>query len=204
MTEQEVESAPSAVAATPRRRRRSHLHRLTAVGVTACVLAGATYAVERGITSDQCTTVSPVGARALAELGGYVDWLHSNRAKGYIGEVGWPSGPDAKDWNEVASRWFDAADRDGLWVTAWAAGRWWPSSYRLAIYRTSGRDEPPTSGSQAAVVQAHNDNPAVLRGVDLPSGAFSAGRDGPAGYSATRPGGTASPTTTRTPPTTGR
>jgi len=106
-----------------------------------------------------------------------------------VGEVGWPSGPDAEEWNKVASAWFDRADAAHLWVTVWAAGRWWPASYRMAVYRLSGRPGvPPSSGPQAAVAAAHFAVPGALRGVALPSGSFGAGPDGPSSYSNSRPG----------------
>lgn len=138
----------------------------------------------------QATTCpTPVAARALSDLNTFVRWLDVNDARGYVGEVGWPSGPDAQAWNQVASDWFDRADGAGLWVTIWAAGRWWPSSYRMAVYRLSGRaGTPPVAGPQASVAAAHFQVPGSLRGVALPSGSFGSGRDGPESYSNARPG----------------
>jgi hypothetical protein len=169
------------------RRRRRRGPRVFAVLVAVClVVVGAGYVVRNGLPAD-CRD-SPVAAQAISDLEGYTDWLNRNHVRGYIGEVGWPSGPDSRAWNDVASTWYDVADREGLWVTAWAAGRWWPDSYPMAIYRLTGRDEPPHAGSQAGVVQAHLDKTGTLRGIDLPSGAFAAGPEGPTWYSNDRPG----------------
>ncbi|GAA2092974.1 hypothetical protein GCM10009841_02240 [Microlunatus panaciterrae] len=172
---------PATLSRHPRRRR------LIAAGAALSLIAGlATFLVSSNSSPD-CVD-SPVTAQALSDLGGYVDWLHKNKVRGYVGEVGWPSGPDARDWNEVASHWYDAADRDGLWVTAWAAGKWWPDSYQLTVYRLTGAREPADAGAQAAVVEAHADVSGALRGVDLPSGAFASGPEGPSTYSGTTPG----------------
>jgi hypothetical protein len=129
-----------------------------------------------------------VTERVLSDLATYVNWLQANGARGYIGEVGWPSGQDADEWNEVAERWYDEADDHGLWVTAWAAGPWWPTDYPLAIYRLKGPGQPLVAESQAAVVAKHQRQPGALRGVNLPTGAFGAGPEGPSSYSAARPG----------------
>ena len=45
-----------------------------------------------------------------AELKGFTDWLTANGAKGYIGEVGWPSGADAAQWQLVESEPHAEAD----------------------------------------------------------------------------------------------
>jgi hypothetical protein len=132
---------------------------------------------------------TPVEARAVADLDAFTGWLRENGARGYVGEVGWPAGKDAAAWNDVASAWFEHADAKQLWVTVWAAGRWWPASYRMAVFRLTGRQgSQPVPGPQAAVVRRHLEQPAALRGLALPSGAFGAGHDGPATYSNTSPG----------------
>jgi hypothetical protein len=155
--------------------------------VTTLAIAGLLTVVLRNHTSTCATT--PVEDRALSDLGAFTGWLDDNQARGFIGEVGWPSGRDAAAWNHVADAWFDRADAAQLWVTAWGASRWWPGSYRMAVYRLSGRPGvPPVAGPQADVVAAHFSAPGALRGVALPSGSFAAGRDGPAWYSNARPG----------------
>lgn len=98
-----------------------------------------------------------VERHVVGELHEFTSWLQENRAKGFIGEVGWPGGEAAEDddWNHVAARWLDEADAAGLWVTAWATGEWWPSDYRLAIYTASSNTTVDTVGPQAAVLEPH-------------------------------------------------
>ena len=179
------------------RPRRTKARRLAVRRVVRCWrwVVGATLAVALGVTvlvvvhHRAATCRSPVVDRALSDLDSFTSWLDDNHVRGYVGEVGWPSGPDAEEWNKVASAWFDRADAAHLWVTVWAAGRWWPASYRMAVYRLSGRPGvPPSSGPQAAVAAAHYAVPGALRGVALPSGSFGAGPDGPSSYSNSRPG----------------
>ncbi|MDX6299911.1 MAG: endoglucanase, partial [Nocardioidaceae bacterium] len=187
MTEQRLTGLPAATQPPPGPPPRPVLRRLVAVTAALCVAAGVTTYVVRSAAGPSCGT-APVAARALSDLRGYVQWLRDNHARGYVGEVGWPSGADAAQWRSVAQQWYDEADRAGLWVTAWAAGRWWPRSYRMAVYRLDGRRTPATAGPQAAVVQAHAEAGGALRGVDLPSGAFGSGPESPSWYSNARPG----------------
>jgi hypothetical protein len=125
---------------------------------------------------------SPPGGDALharieRELLDFLDWLEEHGVKGYIGEVGWPAKPaeDAGHWNGLAHRWFELADRAGVWVTVWAAGEWWSQDYRLAIYRSreagSALDSPT---AQAEVLETHLDLPDALHGVNVAGGEFSA------------------------------
>ncbi|HKT02787.1 MAG TPA: cellulase family glycosylhydrolase, partial [Rugosimonospora sp.] len=114
-------------------------------------------------------------ARAIAGLANFAAWLRRNRAAGFIGEVGWPSGPDSAAWNALADTWYDAADQLGLPVTAWAAGSW-PAAYPLTIYRSDPAVPGPlTTEPQAAVVQRHPSTGRYLRGVTLAAGSFAAG-----------------------------
>lgn len=163
------------------------LLRTVALGVLLALVVGVS-AYVLDTRADSACVDSPVAAQALSDLKEFTDWLHTNDVRGYVGEVGWPGRRDAAQWNEVASTWYDAADRDGLWVTAWAAGRWWPRSYPLTIYRLRGTNVPPVLGTQAEVVQEHLRVSGALRGVDLPSGAFGAGPEGAGWYSNTRRG----------------
>lgn len=163
------------------------MQRTLALGVLLALAIGVSAYVLDTRTASNCTD-SPVAAQAVADLQGYVGWLRANHVRGYVGEVGWPGSRDSAQWNKVASTWYDAADRDGLWVTAWAAGRWWPRSYPLTIYRLRGTNIAPVLRPQAEVVQQHDDVAGALRGVDLPSGAFGAGAEGPGWYSNARAG----------------
>lgn len=113
----------------------------------------------------------------LAELEVFTDWLERNDARGFVGEVGWPgdAGEDNERWNEVAERWYDAADEAGLWVTNWATGEWWRRDYNLATYEASSPSRPvDTRSAQAEVVERHDGDGEVLRGINVAGGAFSA------------------------------
>ena len=159
------------------------------VALTLFTVAALTVGLVLGVARRAEDYLDPVSACAVADLNQFVAWLQRNDAQGYVGEVGWPSGDDAKQWNTVAGAWFDRADAADLWVTAWAAGRWWPRSYRMAIYRLTGHpNQDLSAGAQAHVLGEHPGSGAMLRGVVLPGGAFGAGVDGPASYTATNPG----------------
>jgi hypothetical protein len=124
-------------------------------------------------------TVTPVPDDALvrrvrAELKVFTDWLGANGVRGYIGEAGWPDDEPAK-WNALANRWYADADGAGLWVTAWATGEWWGTSYRLAPYedRIAGGGVD-SANTQAPVLDAHS---GAGRGVSDAGGEF--GTPGP-------------------------
>lgn len=173
----------------PAGRRLGRRGRLVA-GVVAGALVATGVTVGRVIHAAGGQTVcgaDAVQSTAVAGLADFTDWLARNHVPGYVGEVGWPSGPDADQWNAVADRWYDAADRAGLPVTAWAAGPW-PASYPLAIYRrAAGASALSVAGPQAGVLREHPGTGALPRGIVLASGSFSAG-DVNGGYSNVAPG----------------
>ena len=129
--------------------------------------------------------IDPVRAAALRGLATFTDWLRRNGVRGYVGEVGWPARTpaEAAAWNGVAEAWYRRADRERLWVTAWAAGAWFSPTYPLALYG------PTPAGlvahPQAAVVERHPSRRGVLRGVVVAGGEF--GADAP-GFSNSVPG----------------
>jgi hypothetical protein len=126
-------------------------------------------------------------ARALDGLTTFADWLRRNDVPGYVGEVGWPAGPDAQRWAELAGTWYSAADALGLPVTAWAAASW-PAGYPMAVYRRgAGSTSLNTAGPQSEVVRDHPTTGAYLRGVVLAGGSFGAA-DSNRQFSSTRPG----------------
>jgi hypothetical protein len=128
-----------------------------------------------------------VQARAVAGLADFAGWLQANQVPGYIGEVGWPTGPDADRWAAVADLWYRAADRIGLPVTAWAAGRW-PADYPMALYRASAASTSiDSAGPQSAVVESHPGGRRALRGVVVATGSFGTSAGDP-DYSAANPG----------------
>jgi hypothetical protein len=117
----------------------------------------------------------PLQAKELAALNNFETWLTAAKVGGYIGEVGWPSGADSSSWNALANRWYDAADADQLWVTAWSTGEWW-GSYPLQPYVVApGTKSVDARGSGAAVLAAHPGTATVLRGVNDSGGEFGTG-----------------------------
>lgn len=129
----------------------------------------------KGSTAPEVVTgADALVRRARSELRRFTRWCASQGVQCYIGEVGWPSDQeDADRWNSLADAWYRDADRANLWVTAWAAGEWWPQGYRLDIYPEERRG-PGAAGAnpQAAVVEAHPSTDAYLRGVNVNGGEF--------------------------------
>jgi hypothetical protein len=117
-------------------------------------------------------------ARALGELNVFTGWLRRYGVRGAVGEVGWPgrqAGPaDSAAWDTLAERWFEAADRAGLWVTVWSTGEWWHTTYPLGIYQASSGGPLDQPNEQAAVLERHLGGPDVLRGVNDSGGEFGA------------------------------
>jgi len=111
--------------------------------------------------------------RSLDSLSTFTDWLKRGNAKGWIGEVGWPNDESSSQWNALANTWYQAADAEGLWVTAWAAGEWW-GSYELGAYTASGAS---TDGRapQADVLEANLGAAGADRGVNVNGGEFGIG-----------------------------
>ena len=125
-------------------------------------------------------------SEAVAGLANFAGWLQRNSAAGFVGEVGWPSGMDGARWNALADRWYDAADRVGLPVVAWAAARW-PSTYPMAVYRSRSGSTLDSAGAQASVVERHGGDDRRPRGVDVAGGSFGSGEE-QAGFSSVRAG----------------
>jgi Cellulase (glycosyl hydrolase family 5) len=173
-----------------RHHRRRHPVRAALVVGVVLVLAGtAGYAIPRWIRQPSVTvcTTDALQATAVAGLVNFAGWLSDNRVPGYIGEVGWPAGPDGAAWASLANAWYRAADALALPVTAWAAGKW-PASYSMAVYRHGSATEPlNTAGPQASVVAAHPSTSRYLRGVVVASGSFGAA-DSSDSFSSSNPG----------------
>ncbi len=169
-------------------RNRRQVRPLIAVTLIVGTVAALALASRTRESSTSCSA-DALQQRALSGQSQFTHWLARTHSQGYIGEVGWPSGPDAARWNALADRWYSAADRAQLWVTAWAAGEWWPSDYRLAAYRlTPKRVEGGTAGTQAQVIERHLASGSILRGVDVSGGSFGVSSGGDAGYSNDNPG----------------
>lgn len=132
--------------------------------------------------------------RVRGELRQFTDWLAANHAKGYIGEVGWPSdqGEDTRHWNEVGEAWYRDADVAELWVTHWAAGEWWPADEPLAVYVRSSEEGTSLDQvrDQAAVIERHRSTAAYNRGISSNGGEFGSvtGRTTRSTFSNVNPG----------------
>jgi hypothetical protein len=159
---------------------------VVAVCVVVALLTGVAAAALLTVPDDngEPVVVDPLHVEVLGDLHTFAQWLARNRARGYIGEVGWPDGPDADRWNELAEDWYEAADAARLWVTAWATGSWFDPAYPLAVYDASPAGLTPSA--QASVVERHRSAPGVLRGVVVAGGEF--GAEAP-GFSNVSPGG---------------
>lgn len=141
----------------------------------ALVLAVAIVAVPTGPAA--AASCDALCRRTRAELAEFTGWLAANDARGFIGEVGWPSGPgiDATQqakWNALGDRWYLDADAAKLWVTAWATGEWWGTTYPLSVWDVGNGDVLKRARPQAAVVAAHPTRAGYQRGVSVAGGEF--------------------------------
>jgi hypothetical protein len=114
----------------------------------------------------------PLQLRARSDLAAFTSWL--SRAgkgdRGFIGEVGWPGNSGAEGdhrWNELARAWYRQADAAGLWVSAWAAGDFWASSYKLLTYAPSAA----SPNAQALVIEGQREP--RLRGLNVAGAEFA-------------------------------
>lgn len=166
---QRVTSPPDRPTGAPRRRRRERV----IVGLLVLLLVVLAAWLERPTAP---SAPDALHVAVLSELNSFTSWLAVNHAQGYIGEVGWPDNEDGDgaQWNALANDWFAAADRSGLWVTAWATGEWWGTGYPLAIYedRDNGRGVD-WANSQASVLEKHPSTASYLRGIDVAGGSFA-------------------------------
>jgi hypothetical protein len=157
------------------------------VGAAVLLLGvGGAFLVPRYLRPGQTSVCADdaVLARALDGLSTFADWLRRNDVPGYVGEVGWPTGPQ---WATLADTWYEAADALGLPVTAWAAASW-PAGYPMAVYRRgTGSTSLNTAGPQSDVVRGHATTGSYLRGVVLAGGSFGAADSNPR-FSSARPG----------------
>lgn len=132
----------------------------------------------------------PLVVRVLGELDGFMTWLDDHDVDGYIGEVGWPTGPgyDTARWNALADRWFAAAEDANLWVTVWGAGAWWGTDYPLSPYVASDSYVINQAAPQAAIIEAYADD--IKVGVNLSGAEFGApgGTDRRSQFSNAQPG----------------
>lgn len=69
----------------------------------------------------------------------FINWLKSNKFKGFIGEYGVPD--DDVRWLVTLNKFLAFLKANGLNGTYWAAGPWW-GNYKLAIEPKDGQDRP--------------------------------------------------------------
>ncbi|WP_222192791.1 glycoside hydrolase family 5 protein [Modestobacter italicus] len=90
--------------------------------------------------------------RIESEIGNYTSWLAEHDQRGFVGEIGWPSGPDAAEWNGVGQLAYELLNDAEIGATYWAAGEWLATGnemYALDAYqRGEGRPQ-----AQARVIE---------------------------------------------------
>ena len=149
--------------------------RMLATTIAVAVLATTALVATSGADpADASTTCDALCTKVRSELKVFTDWLATNKAKGWIGEVGWDSGADAAKWNALADIWFNDADRAGLWATSWATGEWWPNTHVHSVYSNVNGSALDTARSQAAIVEKHGTTSSYQRGINLNGGEFGA------------------------------
>lgn len=130
------------------------------------VAMGGVVAGEAAAAPDVCDPqTNALCQREITKLNGFTAWLAKKSAKGYIGEVGWPSYPqdnstfDGARWNELGELWFRAADAAKLPVTGWAAGEWYQPGKNTNIYEHTDHSHPlkplSVARKQAEVFETH-------------------------------------------------
>ncbi len=110
-------------------------------------------------------------SRVRAELASFTNWLRTNGAQGYVGEVGWPNNADTGQWNTLAQAWYEDAAAAGLWVSNWSTGEWFGSSYKLSSYVWATQDGAlAVARSPASVIEAQAETERA--GVNVAGGEF--------------------------------
>lgn len=122
------------------------------------------------------TTCDALCNRVRTELKTFTDWLATNNAKGYIGEMGIPQWSNGK-WLPLADIWYDDANAAKLWVTPWTAGEHYDQNAQITTYKSSGGEGTPVDSPspQTKVIEAHPTTSAYMRGMNLNSGPSTAG-----------------------------
>ncbi|MGY1886093.1 glycoside hydrolase family 5 protein [Blastococcus sp. SYSU DS0753] len=92
-------------------------------------------------------------ARVRSEVENFTTWLDTYDQQGFIGEIGWPSGPEAESWNDVGNMVYELLNEANVGAAYWAAGEW--LSEGALMYRLDAYDRaylrPQT---QAAIIEA--------------------------------------------------
>jgi hypothetical protein len=149
-----------------------------------------------------------LGVRTLSQLGVFTSWLSAHGITGgYIGEAGWPNGPDAAKWNLLGESFLSACDAAGLWVTYFGVGdtfgdpAWVPGLPAYVAANGSTTAAPlAQAAAQAAQLEKHLSTPTkrIRTGVNYIGGEYplalklnaAAGVTDPASNVRERPGWT--------------
>ncbi|MCZ2836043.1 glycoside hydrolase family 5 protein [Modestobacter sp. VKM Ac-2985] len=90
--------------------------------------------------------------RVASEIGNYTAWLAEHEQRGFVGEIGWPSGTDAAEWNTIGELAYQLLNDAEVGATYWATGEWLATDggmYALDAYNR-GQGEPQ---AQAEVIE---------------------------------------------------
>jgi Cellulase (glycosyl hydrolase family 5)/FG-GAP-like repeat len=87
-------------------------------------------------TYDQEYASPTIGAQRVQP---FIDWLHENNLRGFIGEYGAPD--DDPRWLPVLDNFLRLLADNNIPSAYWAGGPWW-GNYSLAIEPRSGSDRP--------------------------------------------------------------
>ncbi len=119
-----------------------------------------------GATPQRAVRTDALRLRVTSEIDEWAAWLRTNKVKGYVGEVGWPS--DDPRWNTLANSWFNRADAAGVAVTTWVAGEWAASHQMVGYVRSSEATlHLDSARANALVAEGHYAQGGQLRGVNV-------------------------------------
>ena len=114
-----------------------------------------------------------VAARVRSRLANFTDWCVTNKVGGYVGEIGWPHGSDATNWNAVGTLIYKDLGAANQWATYWSVGEFWGTSYALSAYDNGGTGPVNAADAQAPVIEAFES--ITLLAVAVPATVLMAG-----------------------------
>lgn len=166
---------------------------MTVLGLSLLVLPGNSPAPDTQQTSNnppatiECSSkaVRPVAVsdtaeeqQVQAELRSFNDWLAANKARGFIGELGWPAEASPQDrWNQIADIWYGEAVNTSLWTTTWVTGSYW-NDYNQLVYTDKNRSARgiDTPNPQARILEKYARKCGTRHGINVAGMEF--GTDG--------------------------
>ncbi|MHA7632907.1 cellulase family glycosylhydrolase [Corallococcus sp. M7] len=110
----------------------------------------------------QAEGYASVGARGVARMKNFTDWVAAHGVRGFVGEFGWPNSVirpnDAAAWNADGELLLEFLDAQGIGATMWTTGTWegttWPNINN--VYQIEPSLVPL---SQAQVLERHLSKP---------------------------------------------